>query len=391
MRLVLVVALATGLSIMGDSLMYGVLPLEAPHLGIALPLVGVLLSANRLVRLVSNTWAGAAFERWGAHRPFVAATVLGAAAALLYGVGYGFAVFLLARVMWGVAWSGLRQGGYEAVLRGEGRTHGRMMGLLWGLVRLGSAVSVALGGFLRDRRGYRLAAGSIAAMTVLAIPVALGMRWPERKGGAQRQETPSSLAGWRIAWRTAPRRWLLAAGFLDSLGEGALVSTASLFLAQRIGVVDVPGLPVIGVGTVAGFLLAVRYLADFVFGPLIGALSDRLGRTRTALLLAVALLAGLSNAVVLSGLALAVCLTLVFIVRAGSFVTFSAISSRLASESESPPLFVGVYTTLTDAGMAAGPLLAYSIAQVVDLPLLYVTVAALVLVSTWQFRRAENR
>ncbi|RME51407.1 MAG: MFS transporter, partial [Caldilineae bacterium] len=345
MRLVLVVALATGLSIMGDSLMYGLLPLEAPHLGIALPLVGVLLSANRLVRLVSNTWAGAAFERWGPYRPFVAATVLGAMAGLLYGVGYGFAVFLLARVMWGVAWSGLRQGGYEAVLRGEGRTHGRMMGLLWGLVRLGSAISVALGGFLRDRGGYRLAAGSIAAMTVLAIPVALGMRWPGGATSPAGETPPSPLAGWRMAWRTAPRRWLLAAASLDSLGEGALVSTASLFLAERIGAVALPGLPLIGVGTVAGFLLAVRYLADFLFGPLIGALSDRLGRTRTAFLLAVVLLAGLGSAVSLSGLALAACLTLVFIVRSGSFVTFSAISSRLASESESPPLFVGVYTT----------------------------------------------
>ena len=62
--LVTVVGSCVGLAIMGDSLMYSILPLAAPGLGIPLPLVGVLLSANRLVRLLSNAWASA----WGRAR-----------------------------------------------------------------------------------------------------------------------------------------------------------------------------------------------------------------------------------------------------------------------------------------------------------------------------------
>ena len=64
-RLVLVSGLVIALCIVGDSYLYSILPLEAANLGIALPLVGVLLSANRLVRLISNTWASRLFERWG--------------------------------------------------------------------------------------------------------------------------------------------------------------------------------------------------------------------------------------------------------------------------------------------------------------------------------------
>ncbi|MBP1722797.1 MAG: hypothetical protein H6Q44_502, partial [Deltaproteobacteria bacterium] len=50
-----------GLAIVGDSFLYGTLPIEAKNLGIALPLVGILLSINRLVRLLSNTWASSVF------------------------------------------------------------------------------------------------------------------------------------------------------------------------------------------------------------------------------------------------------------------------------------------------------------------------------------------
>ncbi|MFQ5576959.1 MAG: MFS transporter [Anaerolineae bacterium] len=285
-RLVLVVAVAVGLSIMGDSLMYGLLPIEAENLGIALPLVGVLLSANRLVRLASNTWAGVVFDRFGPHRPFVAATVLGLAAAVIYGVGWGFAVFLLARAGWGVAWSALRQGGYQAIWGGDEAKKGRLMGVLWGVVRLGSAISVLAGGFLRDRFGYRVAAQSVAAMTALAIPVALFMRWPDVPL-AREEAAESSLAGWRMAARTPPRRWLLVAAFVDGMVEGILVSTAALFLTERVGAETPPALLGVGVGTVAGLLLAVRFSSSLVFGPAIGALSDRLGQPQTLLLMAV--------------------------------------------------------------------------------------------------------
>ena len=114
-RFITQVGAVIGLSILGDSLMYSLLPLEAAALGISLPLVGILLSANRLVRLLSNSWASALFAKLGPRKPFWAATVLGLIATTLYGVGWGFTVFLAARLLWGIAWSALRQGGYEAV------------------------------------------------------------------------------------------------------------------------------------------------------------------------------------------------------------------------------------------------------------------------------------
>jgi hypothetical protein len=56
LRLVTTTSFVIALCILGDSLMYSILPLEAANLGIGLSLVGVLLSANRFIRLLSNGW-----------------------------------------------------------------------------------------------------------------------------------------------------------------------------------------------------------------------------------------------------------------------------------------------------------------------------------------------
>jgi predicted MFS family arabinose efflux permease len=107
--LVTVVGCCIGLAIMGDSLMYSILPLAAPALGIPIPLVGVLLSANRLVRLLSNVGASRVFERFGPRLPFIGSVAIGTVATLLYGVQWGFVVLLVARLLWGVSWSASRR------------------------------------------------------------------------------------------------------------------------------------------------------------------------------------------------------------------------------------------------------------------------------------------
>ncbi|RME59613.1 MAG: hypothetical protein D6790_10460, partial [Caldilineae bacterium] len=52
-------------------------------------------------------------------------------------------------------------------------------------------------------------------------------------------------------------------------------------------------------------------------------------------------------------------------------------ANRLATQAAHPHHFVGAYTTLSDAGSAAGPLLAYSLAGVIGLQFLYPMVAGL--------------
>ena len=382
-RLVTIAAATIGLCIVGDSFLYGLLPLEAKNLGIALPLVGVLLSANRLVRLISNTWASAIFERLGPRTPFILAAVLSLITTALYGVGWGFVVFLLARLGWGIAWSALRQGGYQAVWTGSESARGRLTGLLWGLVRLGSAFSVLAGGYLRDRFGFRVAILFITGVTALAIPVALSIRWPHDADVMLRRLPSngkgSTLTGWRAALATALGRQLLAAGFMDRVFEGIVISTTSLFLASRFGTNELFAGLGIRVGTIAGLLLALRWLSDLVFGPAIGALSDQVGRLRMLALIACVMLMAVVGVVNLAGVPLVLCLAMMFIGSVGLNTTLNTAANSAALQFERPHIFVGVYTTSADAGSALGPLLAYSLGVVLNLNVLYILTASVVL------------
>src|SRR5919199_1259812 len=76
---VVAVSVAVAAAILGDSLLYAVLPTGYEQLGLEVGMVGVLLSANRFVRLLSNPLAGWVVARLGAYRPFVVAGFPGAA------------------------------------------------------------------------------------------------------------------------------------------------------------------------------------------------------------------------------------------------------------------------------------------------------------------------
>lgn len=393
-RLVLLVSSVIALCILGDSLMYGILPLEAANLGISLPLVGVLLSANRLVRLISNTWSGAAFERWGARGPFIGATVLGLFSTTLYGIGWGFVVFLGARLLWGIAWSGLRQGGYEAVWYGGGAIKGRLTGLLWGVVRMGSALSVLAGGLLYDRFGYTTTLIVVAGLTAGAIPLAYLVRWP---ASAFQPPPPPSQAqadvhqrSWHDWWRAlqkAEARWLITGAALQFYLSGVVISTTSIFLADRLYSTENSLLFGLGIGSITGILQGVRWLSDILFGPTIGRISDRFGQTHMAVILVVIGFSALFGLSTLTGIMVVLgCLLVYFLCDSGLNVTLSAAASGIALTQGRPHIFIGLYTTATDLGSALGPLLAFSLGRFVGLPVTYSTTALLVMLAIFRYR-----
>ena len=169
---VLAVTAIVGAVIMGDSMIYAVLPSSVSAFGVSAGLVGVLLSANRFVRLASNPLADRLFKRFGVERPLALAVVLSIGTTAAYGFGPGFAVLLLTRLLWGLCYSILRLGGYVTVLEeGRERDRARLMGMFSGGQRAGSIVGGAdwrapvrpdgPGGELFDCGGARADGGAV--------------------------------------------------------------------------------------------------------------------------------------------------------------------------------------------------------------------------------------
>ena len=398
-RLVATIGAAIGLCIMGDSLMYTILPLQAPHLGISLPLVGILLSANRLVRLLSNKWAGGIFERYGTRWPFFASAVVGLLSTAFYGIPAGFFIFLLARMAWGVAWSGLRQGGYAAIWTGPATTRGRLTGLLWGLVRLGSAIGVFAGGLLYDRAGYGAAIAVVVAVGLLAVPIAFLARWPaqvheqtdtpiDSKEDAA-QVTWSRLAA--AAFRTPVHRWLTLGSFFAYLLSGVVVSTTSVFLAARFDAGS--GILAFGLGIAAltGMIHAARWLADLALGPLVGWLSDYIGQANTLGTLGILMLAALGAASSLPAVAAAFSIFVALLLDGAMHIVLSAAASGAALRADRPHVFVAAFATVSDAGSALGPRAAFTLAASVQrLPAVYITVSCVLMLVLLQYWRTER-
>jgi MFS family permease len=391
-RLVSVVGVAIGLSIMGDSLMYSVLPLAAPALGISLPMVGVLLSVNRLVRLLSNVGASHLYERMGPRLPFLLALVLGALATFGYGIAAGVGALLAARLLWGVAWSGMRQGGYQAVWTGDPRHKGRLTGLLWGLVRLGSAIAVLVGGMLYDRYGYDVAIRFVMLAGAAALIPTLMIRWPPPETRRTGTSTPvqSTGNGWRSVLAQPLQRSLTVAGFFEYLLSGVVVSTTAVFVAGRSGADD--GLLWLGIGvaTLTGMLHGFRWITDLALGPAVGALSDRMGQPVTALGTAVLLAIGLVGAVMLPGVVAVLCLFLVLLCDGALHIVLSAAASGVATSTTRPHVFIGVFTTTTDAGSALGPLTAYMLVGAVGLTGIYLALGALLVLTVGRYWMAAR-
>ena len=81
-----------GLGLLGDTLIYAVLPLYHAELGISLAMVGVLLSLNRWVRLLANSLTAALGEHLGARRLMIAASLGAVVSTTCYGLDGGEAL-----------------------------------------------------------------------------------------------------------------------------------------------------------------------------------------------------------------------------------------------------------------------------------------------------------
>src|SRR5262249_12651028 len=165
-----------------------------------------------------------------------------------------------------------------AVLEEPAAARGRLMGAFNGIARAGSMVSVALGGFLVDQLGYAPTMLCFGLATLAGVPFAFVVppRAYVNPAGTGRSAEPTGGRLRLLVGDTAPLRALYVAGFLTYfIGSGLVTSTLSLLVRERL---EGAG----GAATLAGLLLAGRFLSDLVLGLPLGHLSDRLGRRRTA-------------------------------------------------------------------------------------------------------------
>ena len=316
--------------------------------------VGILLAANRFVRVFINHGVERFCYRYSPNWLLGGALAGGAVLSAVYALLPLFSVLLVARLLWGVCWSFIRQIGITTVVDSVETGHlGRSMGLYSVLTRIGSVSGNFIGALGHDLIGFTGTLLVFALVSGLAVPLG-----PLARGALHNNDERKGRVaeGGRAGWG------LLFGGFsLGFVGHGMILSSLGLVLKEGVG----DGLYVagffIGVATLTGALMSSRWIVDSA-APLLGAFSDRVGRRRGGLVFFFAGAGALSLAAVAGGLIwLGVSVLLFFFCAAGAGVVMAAEAGARG------PRAVASYVTTSDAGACVGPLLAWTMPEL-DLP-----------------------
>ncbi|MDA1257737.1 MAG: MFS transporter [Chloroflexi bacterium] len=389
-RQMVTVVLPTTAVIMGDSLMYIVLPASVADFGLedsfgvsAAVWIGLALSINRLIRLVGNSLAAESYRRFGFKTPFVTAVLVGGLTTLTYAFSQGAALLLLARAIWGLSYSHLRLGAYLAAFEvGDSSNRGRLLGFFNAGQRTGSFIAVTAGAALADATGrgttftVLAAAGVIGVLIALAAPdfkvrrvgaIPAGPASDPEKRARFGERAWDALVSPLPASARVIRRRLLAINYLRFgaafAANGLVIATISPFLADLYGEEATVFGASVGIVTLAGFLVGVRWFGDLALAVPMGHLSDVWGRRRTvlvgsALTLGAMLVVGFAN----QAEVIVAALPLLLITGSLLAVALDA-SAGDAVPDEARAGSMARYATWLDMGSALGPIAGLLIAD----------------------------
>ena len=381
-RVLLPAGIGTSLSLLGDASLYTVLPTHTVAAGVSVASVGILLSANRFIRLLINGPAGMAYDRLPRRPLFVSALFIGACSTAIYGLTQGFWLLLLGRLLWGLAWAGIWVGGNTIVLDiADNENRGRLVGIYQLTFFLGSSGGARLGGILTDLLGVYQNMIISAVLTLIGAFIALiflpeTQRLKEASVYATRKfEQPKTTS------TSSEKAEIFSITTLFSVNRfvmaGVLMATLGLFLQNQLGEhIQFAG-RTIGVTTLTGLGLGLSTLTAMVSALLLGGVSDRV-RNRWRVVAG-----GLVPGVVgFSLMALGLPLTILFGIpliatTSGSNQGLSTALTGDLGNGQRQSRRLGMLFTFGDFASAIAPPLAYAMMPLVGIKTLYLVSAGL--------------
>lgn len=254
---------ALSIAILGDALIYIVLPVNAARFGVGLAWVGVLLAANRIIRTVAYDTLARLGERIGIKNLCLLASVTAVLSTAMYGVFQGWAPLLVARVVWGLSYGALLLAALGYAASDRART-GSRVGVSRAIEQVGPLIALTGGAWLAGVIGPRDVFLYLAALTGVAVLLALLL--PRRQG---RPVRPPATAWRKAILLPKPDRLDLLIFWMGFGVDGLFTMTVAIMLAKHVAL-DAAMFS-------AGLMIAGRRVAEMVVAPASGAIADRFG------------------------------------------------------------------------------------------------------------------
>lgn len=248
-------AMTLALTLPGDTVLYLLLPLYAAQFGVSLAEAGVLLAANRLIRIIGYGWVA----RFYADRGPRTASLLAVAGSVLAAVGYtllsGLWPLLVARLMWGLSFAAMNIANQAIpTMLAEGAV--RRSASARTIVAVGPTVALIIGALIAHLYGPRAVFALLTGVALLAFFFARGLPTApeEMKRGGQRFGAPDPIS-----------LWSFSSGFVL---DGIFIFGLGLLAAQSY-----PNEAIIA----TGLAMALRYGTEVLFSGAGGRLGESFG------------------------------------------------------------------------------------------------------------------
>lgn len=348
-------ALTLALCLPSDVLLYLLLPMESQAFGITLAQAGVLLAANRLVRIFGYRHVLNFYARNGDRLTCMIAAGAATVCALGNSMLSGFAALLGLRLIWGLCFAALNLS-TQVLATSEPAGAARRAGRSRAMIALGPMLALPLGGWLT------LWAGPRPIFMILAGCCLAGV-WAARGLPTAGHDLHST--GRRFKWPDSVATW----SFIEGVALDGLFIFGLSIQAQKI----LGGDAVL----IAGGLMALRYASEMLLSPLGGRAAQRFGATSMLLLFSF-----------LSALALSAFGSYWVIVGAAAVLVLRALQlplvTTLVAERNPGSMRVSALASNAvwrDVGAGLGPLLAGLLLPVASAPWVFGAAGAAIAVS----------
>lgn len=264
--------LVIAVCMIGDTLLYAVLPLYHQEFGLSLAMVGVLLSLNRWIRLIANSGVAHLGERIGPHALMIAAALGSALSTTIYGLVENSTAQILARVLWGMSYASLNLATLAYAVSDRANA-GKRVGTSRAAIGLVQAMSLVGGAWIVLELGARSVFLIYGGLTLIALGAAIMLpRLPPE---------PVSKKGFKLPIPHRLEVWGFVMGFA---GDGVFLLTLAFLMKDSITSVAAV--------MATAMLLALRWLVEVTTGPVGGWIGDRFGARRIAIANAALLVGG---------------------------------------------------------------------------------------------------
>ena len=323
------------ISLLGDALLYVVLPVNAYLFGVSMVWVGVLLAVNRIIRTFTYGLIVQLAETIGLKNLCLVSAVMAIASTAGYGLLSGPTALIISRVIWGLSYAGLLLVTLAYAVEGSSKTATRV-GLSRAVEQVGPLLALTAGTWLASVVGAKDVFLYLAGISLFCIPFALALKSP-----LQMVKTPKKRTKYNLL--LSPNSFDFSI-FLMGLGiDGLFTITISLMWLDFV----TPQTAIM----LGGFFLAGRRLVEMVTAPLAGIISDSFG-VKMPLIFALILvilgffLVGMGSLIIGS--------ILIILARGALGTLYPAAVSLLSTHSKLEPLARN--QAWRDVGAALGPL-----------------------------------